>query len=37
MRTDAQRTTVNIPAGGVEKLLSFVIFFFFLPLKNTED
>jgi hypothetical protein len=33
MRIDAQRTTANILAGGVEKLLSYV----FLLLSITEE
>jgi hypothetical protein len=34
MRIDAQRTTANILAGGVEKLL---LTYVFLLLSNTEE
>jgi hypothetical protein len=35
MRTDAQRTTANIPVGGVEKLLLSCVFV--LLLSATEE
>jgi hypothetical protein len=38
LSTNAQRTTVNIPVGGIEKLFFLVSFFFlFLPPKSKED
>jgi hypothetical protein len=36
LRTDAQRTTANIPTGGVEKLLLSCVFLLSTP-KNQED
>jgi hypothetical protein len=35
LRTDAQRTTANIPVGGVEKLLLSCVFL--LLLSTTEE
>jgi len=37
LKKDTQRTTANIPAGEVEKLLLSCILFFFLPPKNKKD
>jgi hypothetical protein len=37
LRTNAQRTTANIPVGRIEELLLFMSsFFFFLPPKSEE-
>ena len=36
LRTDTQRTTANIPEGGVEKLLLSCVFLLLL-LSATED
>jgi hypothetical protein len=36
LRTNAQRTTVNIPVGGIEELF-FLSSFFFLLSKSEKD
>ena len=38
LRTNAQRTTANIPVGRIEELLfSGVVLLFFLPPKSQDD